>query len=121
MGVIEGGEVASSGDEGGGTCHNDKPGQSKEKELKMGIQKGGGAGELEGGSGGTFHNDKPGRNDGYDESRYDYGGSEGGSRRIFLVAVKLLLEVKKRSKISSPTETNKNQPNQHQPTKARVS
>ena len=33
------------------------------------------------------------------------------------VAVKLLLEVKKRSKISSPTETNKNQPNQHQPTK----
>ena len=37
------------------------------------------------------------------------------------VAVKLLLEVKKRSKISSPTETNKNQPNQHQPTKARVS
>ena len=46
MGVIEGGEVASSGDEGGGTCHNDKPGQSKEKELKMGIQKGGGAGRV---------------------------------------------------------------------------
>ena len=46
MGVIEGGEVASSGDEGGGTCHYDKPGQSKEKELKMGIQKGGGAGRV---------------------------------------------------------------------------
>ena len=39
MGVIEGGEVVSSGDGGGGTCHNDKPGQSKDKVLKMGIQK----------------------------------------------------------------------------------
>ena len=38
-------------------------------------------GELEGGSGGTCHNDKPGRNDGYEESRYDYGGSEGGGMR----------------------------------------
>ena len=46
MGVIEGGEVVSSGDEGGGTCHNDKPGQSKDKVLKMGIQKGGGAGRV---------------------------------------------------------------------------
>ena len=34
----------------------------------------------EGGSGGTCHNDKPGRNDGYGGSRYDYGGSEEGSR-----------------------------------------
>ena len=25
MRVIEGGEVVSSGDGGGGTCHNDKP------------------------------------------------------------------------------------------------
>ena len=40
MGVIEGGEVVSSGDGGGGTCHNDKLGQSKDKVLKMGIQKG---------------------------------------------------------------------------------
>ena len=35
MRVIEGGEVVSSGDGGGGTCHNDKPGQSKDKVLKM--------------------------------------------------------------------------------------
>ena len=46
MGVIEGGEVGSSGDEGGGTCHNDKPGQSKDKVLKMGIQNGGDAGRV---------------------------------------------------------------------------
>ena len=39
MGVIGGGKVVSSGDEGGGTCHNDKPDQSKDKVLKMGIQK----------------------------------------------------------------------------------
>ena len=49
MGVIEGGEVVSSGDEGGGTCHNDKPGQSKDKVLKMGIQKGGDARRVKGG------------------------------------------------------------------------
>ena len=77
MGVIEGGEVVSSGDEGGGTCHNDKPGQSKDKV----IQKGGDAGRVKkGGAGGTCHNDKPGRNDGYGGSRYDGGGGEGGSR-----------------------------------------
>ena len=35
MRVIEGGEVVSSGDGGGGTCHNDKPGQSKDKVLKF--------------------------------------------------------------------------------------
>ena len=36
MRVIEGGEVVSSGDGGGGTCHNDKPGQSKDKVLTKG-------------------------------------------------------------------------------------
>ena len=55
MGVKEGGEMVSSGDEGGGTCHNDKPGQSKDKVLKMGIQKGGGAGRVERGSGTCHH------------------------------------------------------------------
>ena len=31
MRAIEGGEVVSSGDEGGGACHNDKPGQGMTK------------------------------------------------------------------------------------------
>ena len=75
MGLIEEGEVVSSGDEGGGTCHTDKPGQSKDKVLKMGIQKGGDAGRVKRGPGGTCHNDKPGRNDGDGGSRYD---DEGG-------------------------------------------
>ena len=30
----------------GGTCHNDKPGRSKDKFLKMGIRKGGDAGRF---------------------------------------------------------------------------
>ena len=59
VGVIEGGEVVSSGDEGGGTCHNDKPGRGKDKVLKMGVQKGGDAGRVKRGPGGTCHNDKP--------------------------------------------------------------
>ena len=33
MGVIEGGEVVSSGDEGGGTCHNDKAGWEEDDEM----------------------------------------------------------------------------------------
>ena len=61
MRVIEGGEVVSSGDGGGGTCHNDKPGQSKDKVLKVESRRVEVRGELEGGSGGTCHNDKPGR------------------------------------------------------------
>ena len=78
MRVIEGGEVVNSGNEGGGTCHNDKPGQSKDIVLKMGIQKGGDAGRVKkGGAGATCHNDKLGRNDGYGGSRYDGGGGEG--------------------------------------------
>ena len=36
MGVTEGGEVVSSGDEGGGTCHNDKPGRNKDKVRDLG-------------------------------------------------------------------------------------
>ena len=79
MTVIEGGEVVSSGDGGGGTCHNDKPGQSKDKYImesrRVEVRE-----ELEGGSGGTCHNDRPGRNDGYGGSRYDGGEGEGGSR-----------------------------------------
>ena len=51
----------SSGDGGGGTCHNDKPGQSKDKVLKVESRRVEVRGELEGGSGGTCHNDKPGR------------------------------------------------------------
>ena len=82
MGVIEGGEVVSSGDEGGGTCHNDKPGQSKDKVLKMGIQKGGDAGRVKRGPGGTCHNDKPGRNDGDGGSRYDDEGGVGGGKQV---------------------------------------
>ena len=53
MRVIEGGEVVSSGDGGGGTCHNDKPGQSKDKVLKMESRRVEVREELEGGSGGT--------------------------------------------------------------------
>ena len=52
MRVIEGGEVVGSGDGGGGTCHNDKPGQSKDKVLKMESRRVEVRGELEGGSGG---------------------------------------------------------------------
>ena len=74
MRVIEGGEVVSSGDGGGGTCHNDKPGQKMES-RRVEVRE-----ELEGGSGGTCHNDKPGRNAGYGGSRYDGGEGEGGRR-----------------------------------------
>ena len=74
MRVIEGGEVVSSGDGGGGTCHNDKPGQSKDKVLKVESRRVEVRGELEGGSGGTCHNDKPGRMMGMTM------GGEGGSR-----------------------------------------
>ena len=73
---IEGGEVVSSGDGRGGTCHNDKPGQSKDKVLKMESKRVEVLEELEGGSGGTCHNDKPGRNDGYGGS-WDPGEQEG--------------------------------------------
>ena len=61
MRVIEGGEVVSSGDGGGRTCHNDKPGQSKDKVLKVESRRVEVRGKLEGGSGWTCHNDKPGR------------------------------------------------------------
>ena len=54
MRVIEGGEVVSSGDGGGRTCHNDKPGQSKDKVLKVESRRVEVRGELEGGSGGTL-------------------------------------------------------------------
>ena len=47
-----------------GTCHNDKPGQSRDKVLKMESRRVEVREELEGGSGGTCHNDKPGRNAG---------------------------------------------------------
>ena len=87
MGVTEGGEMESSGDEGGGTRHNDKPGRSKDKVLKMGIQKGGDAGRVKRGSGG---NDKPGGNDGNGGSRYDdegeMSGEAGGGVRLATVA-----------------------------------
>ena len=49
--------MVSSGDGGGGTCHNDKPGQSKDKVLKMESRRVEVREELEGGSGGTCHND----------------------------------------------------------------
>ena len=55
MRVIEGGEVVSSGDGGGGTCHNDKPGQRRDKVLKMESRRVEVREELEGGSGGTCH------------------------------------------------------------------
>ena len=74
MRVIEGGEAVSSGDGGGGTCHNDKPGQSKDKVLKGESRRVEVRGELEGGSGGTCHNDKPGQMMGMTM------GGEGGSR-----------------------------------------
>ena len=78
MRVIERGEVVSSGDGGGGTCHNEKPGQSRDKVLKRESRRVEVREELEGGSGGTCHNDKPGPNAGYGASRYD-----GGEGRIF--------------------------------------
>ena len=74
MGVIEGGEVVSSGDGGGGACHNDKPGQRNDKVLKGESRRVEVRGELEGGSGGTCHNDKPGQMMGMTM------GGEGGSR-----------------------------------------
>ena len=58
MRVVEGGEVVSSGDGGGGTCHNDKPGQRRDKVLKMESR----------------------RVEGYGGSRYDGGEGEGGRR-----------------------------------------
>ena len=80
MRVIERGEVVSSGDGGGGTCHNGKPGQSRDKVLKRESRRVEVREELEGGSGGTCHNDKPGPNAGYGASRYDGGEGEGGRR-----------------------------------------
>ena len=74
MRVIEGGEVVSSGDGGGGTCHNDKLGQSKDKVLMVESRRVEVRGELERGSGGTCHNDKPGGMMGMTM------GGEGGSR-----------------------------------------
>ena len=61
MRVIEGGGVVSSGDGGGGACHNGKPGQRNDKVLKGEFRRGEVRGELEGESGGTCHNDKPGQ------------------------------------------------------------
>ena len=58
--------MVSSEEEGGGTCHNDKPGRSRDKNLKMEIQKGGDAGRVKSDLGGTCHNDNPGLNDGDD-------------------------------------------------------
>ena len=43
MRVIEGVEVVSSGNGGGGACHNDKPGRRNDKVLNGVIQKGRGA------------------------------------------------------------------------------
>ena len=48
MRVIEGGEVVSSGDGGGGTCHNDKPGQSREGMGEVGMTVGRVRGEAGG-------------------------------------------------------------------------
>ena len=57
MRVIEGVEVVSNGNGGGGACHNDKPGRRNDKESR-GVEV---RGELEGEQGGTCHNDKPGQ------------------------------------------------------------
>ena len=61
-------------DGGGGTCHNDKLGQSKDKVLKVESRRVEVRGELEGGSGGTCHNDKPGRMMGMGEMGMTMGG-----------------------------------------------
>ena len=54
--MIEGVEVVSSGNGGGGACHNGKPHRRNDKVLGGEVR-----GELEGEQGGTCHNDKPGQ------------------------------------------------------------
>ena len=61
MRVIEGVEVVSSEDGGGGACQNDKPGQRSDKVLNGESRRVEVRGELEGEPGGTCHNDKPGQ------------------------------------------------------------
>ena len=58
---IEGVEVVSSGNGGGGACHNGKPGRRNDKVLNGGSRRVEVRGELEGEQGGTCHNDKPGQ------------------------------------------------------------
>ena len=61
MRVIEGVEVVSNGNGGGGACHNGKPGRRNDKVLNGGSRRVEVRGELEGEQGGTCHNDKPGQ------------------------------------------------------------